>query len=80
MCLMLMTHPRIVNTSERRLRLVEDEEGGEVGGVGGHDYHGEASPHHPQHPSRKASGSACKKERNGPEYRLDLINSCLRHA
>ena len=56
------SYPRIVDASERRLRLVEDEEGGEVGGVGGHDYHGEASPHHPEHPSRKAPGSACKKK------------------
>lgn len=52
------SHPGIVDADERRLRLVEHEEGGQVGGVRGHDDHGEARPHHAQDAGRKAPRSA----------------------
>ncbi len=53
---MSRAYPGIVDAGEAGLRLVKDQEGGEVGRVGGHDYHGEARPHHAQHAGGKAAG------------------------
>ena len=55
---LLRAHPRVIDSSEAGLRLVEDEEGGEVGGVRGYDDHCEACPHHAQHPGGEASWRA----------------------
>ena len=52
---LLRAHPRVIDTSEAGLRLVEDEEGGEVGGVRGHDDHGEPGPDHAQHSGGEAA-------------------------
>jgi hypothetical protein len=55
-------YPWIVYSRERRLWLVEDEEGGQVGGVGGDNDHSEAGPHHPKDARGKAAWSAYKEE------------------